>query len=153
VLLRAGLLAAVVALAACGGSSKKAEQGKSLLPPGCSIPEVEKILNTFLATGEVAPAGSFDVFGSKESDGRKVLLRKPAEVKTWFRQRQALGERDRLIQLRVGKLDFNRARITFQLTRQARDFVGRKLYTRIAKGAGTVDCAHQRVSAWVMQGP
>ena len=152
-LLRAGLVLAVLALAACGGGAKQAGQGASQLPPGCSIPEVEQILGDFLATGTVAPAGSFDVFGSKESDGRKVLIHTPAGVAAWFRQRKALGERDRLIQLRVGKLDFNRARITFQLTRSARDFVGRKLYTRIAKGAGTVDCAHQKVSAWVMQGP
>ena len=152
-LLRLALLLAVAALAACGGGSKKSADGESQLPPGCSIPEVEQILDDFLATGSVAPAGSFDVFGSKESDGRKVLLRRPAAVAAWFRERKALGERDRLIHLRVGKLDYNRARITFQLTRSARDFVGRKLYTRLARGAGTVDCAHQRVAAWVMQGP
>ena len=152
-LLRLGALAGLVlALAACGGSKRTAAP-QSQLPPGCSIPEVERILDDFLATGVVAPPGRFDVFGSKESDGRKVLLRKPTQVAAWFRQRKALGERDRLIQLRVGKLDFNRARITFQLTRSARDFVGRKIFTRVAKGAGTVDCAHQKVAAWVMQGP
>jgi hypothetical protein len=153
VLLRPALLLAVLALAACGGGSKQSDTGKSQLPPGCSVAEVEKIVNDFLATGAVAPAGSFDVFGSKESDGRKVLLRTPRAVRAWFRQRHALGERDRLIQLRVGKLDFNRARITFALTRAAPDFARRKLFTRLARGAGTVDCAHQKMAAWVMQGP
>ena len=152
-LLRAGVLLAVLALAACGGGSKKQAQPASQLPPGCSVAEVETIVNAFLATGAVAPPATFDVFGSKESDGRKVLIHKPAGVAAWFRQRKALGERDRLIQLRVGKLDYNRARITFALTRSARDFVPRKLFTRLARGAGTVDCAHQKVAAWVMQGP
>lgn len=152
-LLRTGIVLAVLALAACGGGGAKQATPHSQLPPGCSVPEVERIVNDFLATGAVAPPASFDVFGSKESDGRKVLIRTPAGVAAWFRQRKTLGERDRLIQLRVGKLDFNRARITFQLTRSARDFVGRKLFTRLARGAGTVDCAHQKVAAWVMQGP
>ena len=146
------LTALSLMLAACGGA-KKAAAPKSQLPPGCSIAEVERVLNDFLATGRVAPAGAFEVLGSKESDGRKVVLRTPAAATAWWRGRKRLGERDRLIQLRVGKLDFNRARITFQLTRSAPDFRQRGIHTRIARGAGTVDCAHQRVAAWVMQGP
>ena len=149
-LLRAGVVLAVLALAACGGSAKHAT---SLLPPGCSVPEVEQIVNDFLATGAVAPAASFDVFGSKESDGRKVLLRRPAQVRAWFAARKKVGERDRLIELRVARQDFNRARMTFKLTRFASDFRGRGIYGRIAEGAGTIDCAHQKVAAWVMQGP
>lgn len=152
-LLRPALLAAVLALAACGGGGAKDVAPKSRLPPGCTIPEVEQTIDAFLATGAVAPASEFEVFGSKESDGRKVLLRRPAQVKAWFRERSALGERTRLIQLRVGKQDFNHARITFKLTRSAPDFRDRKIFTRIAEGAGTIDCAHQKVAAWVMRGP
>ena len=151
-LLRAAFVLAVLALAACGGGSKKAEP-KSQLPPGCSIPEVEQTIDAFLASGDVASAAEFDVCGSRESDGRKVLLRKPSQVKAWFDARRKLGERDRLIQLRVGKQDFNHARITFRLTRSAPDFRARKIYQRVAAGAGTIDCARQKVAAWVMQGP
>ena len=44
-------------------------------------------------------------------------------------------------------------RITFDLTRIAPDFRERGITTRIASGAGTVDCAHGKVAAWVVKGP
>ena len=58
-----------------------------------------------------------------------------------------------MIELRVGKQDFNHVRITFQLTRYASDFLERGIHTRLAKGGGTIDCAHQKVAGWVTQGP
>lgn len=70
-----------------------------------------------------------------------------------IRQRVRLGEKSRVIELRVGKQDFNHVRITFQLTRYAPDFLKRGIHTRLAKGGGTIDCAHQKVAAWVTQGP
>ncbi len=70
-----------------------------------------------------------------------------------LRVRRAAGERLRLIELRVRPQDINHVRITFQVTRFAPDFGLRKLNGRIANGAGTIDCAHQKVAAWVLKGP
>ena len=60
--------------------------------------------------------------------------------------RLALGERDRLISLRVFKQDINHVRITFRLTRYAPDFLARGIHGRLAQGGGTVDCAHGKVA-------
>jgi hypothetical protein len=145
----AALLA--VALAACGG--KKQAQPKSQLPPGCTVPEVEQVVNGFLATPSFAPAGQFDVYASYDSDKRTFISHSPAKALAHLSARRALGERDRLLSLRVAPQDFNHARITFTLTRFAPDFLGRGIHTRLAQGAGTVDCAHGKIAAWVMKGP
>ena len=152
-LLRLAALAAVAVLAAgCGGGGKKKPDSNGL-PPGCSPAEVDRIVTDFLATPDLAPSNEFDVVGFNESDGRKTLLRTRAKALAYLHRRQALGERDRLLQLRVAKDDFNHARVTFQLTRYAPDFRKRGILTRIAQGAGTVDCAHGKVAAWVVKGP
>jgi hypothetical protein len=159
VLLKAAL-AIVVAfgLAACGGSKQEAASptttsGKSSLPPGCSVADVDKIVTDFLAHPTLAAPGTFEVYATYESDGRKFLAHTPAKALAHLKQRRRLGEQSRLIQLTVGYQDFNHARITFQLTRYAPDFRGRGIHQRLVKGGGTIDCAHQRVAAWVTKGP
>ena len=44
-------------------------------------------------------------------------------------------------------------RIGFQLTRYGPDYRKRGIHQRLVKGAGTLDCAHQKVAAWVSKGP
>ena len=143
------LLAA--ALAACGG--KKQAQPKSQLPPGCTVPEVEQVVNGFLATPSFAPAAEFDVYASYDSDKRTFISHSAAQALTHLRGRHTLGELDRLLSLRVAPQDFNHVRITFTLTRYAPDFLRRGIHTRLAQGGGTVDCAHGKIAAWVMKGP
>jgi hypothetical protein len=153
VLLRIATAAFVVlVLAACGGAKKQAAPASGL-PPGCTVPEVSQIVDNFLARPSLAPAGSFEVYASYESDGRKFLAHTPAKALAHLKQRLRLGEKNRVIELRVGKQDFNHARITFQLTRYAPDFLKRGIHQRLVKGAGTIDCAHQAVAAWVTKGP
>jgi hypothetical protein len=154
VLLRIAVTALVVlALAACGGGAKKQAAPTSDLPPGCTVAEVSQIVDDFLAHPSLAPAGSFEVYATYESDGRKFIAHTPAKSLAHVRQRLRLGEQSRVIELRVGKQDFNHARITFQLTRHAPDYVGRGIHQRLVKGGGTIDCAHQKVAAWVTKGP
>jgi hypothetical protein len=144
----------VLALTACGGGSQKqAAAPKSDLPPGCTVAEVDQIVRTFLVRPSLAPAGRFEVYATYESDGRKFVAHKRAAALVHLRRRLRLGEKSRVIELRVGKQDFNHVRITFQLTRYAPDFLKRGIHTRLAKGGGTIDCAHQQVAAWVTQGP
>jgi hypothetical protein len=153
VLLRiAGTALAVLALAACG-DSKQAATPTSDLPPGCTVPEVDRIVRDFLVHPSLAPTGTFEVYATSESDGRKFLARKPAAALAHLRQRRKIGERSRLIELRVAKQDFNHARITYQLTRFGPDFLRRGIHQRLVKGAGTIDCAHGKVAAWVTKGP
>jgi hypothetical protein len=149
------MLLGALALAACGGGggAKKAAAPASDLPPGCTVPEVSKIVDDFLARPTLAPAGSFEVYATYESDGRKFVAHKRTVALAHLRQRLRLGEKSRVIELRVGKQDFNHARITFQLTRYAPDFLQRGIHTRLARGGGTIDCAHQAVAAWVTKGP
>ncbi|MFL5927633.1 MAG: hypothetical protein ACJ77E_11935 [Gaiellaceae bacterium] len=144
--------AAALALAACGGSKHEAPP-KSDLPPGCSVEQVDAIVQSFLAHPTVAPPSLFEVYATQESDGRRFLARTPAKTLVHLRRRLALGERSRLIQLRVAPQDFNHVRITFQLTRFAPDFRARGIHQRLARGAGTIDCAHGKVAAWVTKGP
>jgi len=147
----------VLALAACGSVAKQqaapTTTTESDLPPGCTVTEVSKIVNDFLARPSLAPAGDFEVYATYESDGRKFLAHTRAKALSHLRQRQRLGEQSRVFELRVGKQDFNHARITFQLTRHAPDFAKRGIHARLVKGGGTIDCAHQKVAAWVTQGP
>ena len=146
------LLAA--ALTACGSSAKKDTQTTGLeLPPGCSVPEAEHVVTTFLSSPSFAPQRDFDVYATYESDKHSFVAHLVPKAMAYLRARRRLGERERLISLRVGKLDFNRARITFSLTRYAPDFAARGIHTRLAKGAGTIDCAHQKIAAWVQKGP
>ena len=144
-----------LALAACGSGSKKqaAPTPKSTLPPGCTVTEVDRVVRDFLTKPTLAASGIFEVYATYESDGRKFLARTPAKALAHLRRRLQLGEQSRLIELRVGKQDFNHARITFQLTRHAPDFVGRGIHQRLVRGGGTIDCAHQKVAAWVTKGP
>ena len=144
---------AVLGLAACGGGAKKAAAPASDLPPGCTVPEVSKIVDDFLARPALAPGGNFEVYATYESDGRKFVAHKASVALAHLRRRLRLGEKDRVIGLRVQKQDFNHARIAFQLTRYAPDFRERGIHTRLAKGGGTIDCAHQAVAAWVTKGP
>ena len=152
-LLRPALAAlCLLVLTACGGSKEKTAT-TSDLPPGCTVPEIDRIVRDFLTHPTLAPAGSFDVYGSAESDGRKFLARNRAKALAHLRQRQRLGERSRVIELRAAEQDFNHARITFQLTRFGPDFAERGIHQRLVRGAGTIDCAHQKVAAWVSKGP
>jgi hypothetical protein len=154
VLLRlAAACALTVALAGCGGGTKKADAPKSSLPPGCTVAEVEQTVNRFLADPTLAPAGEFEIYASYESDGRKFVTRSRAKALAYLDRRKAAGEVSRVIQLTVAKQDFNHARITFQLTRRAPDYVARKIHSRLVRGGGTIDCAHQQVAAWVTKGP
>jgi hypothetical protein len=154
VLLKVAAAAALaLALTACGGTKKQAAAPASSLPPGCTVAEVETVVRDFLAHPSLAPPARFEVYATYESDGRKFLARKPARALTHLRERQRLGEQSRLIGLRVAKQDFNHARITFQLTRHAPDFVQRGIHQRLVTGGGTIDCAHQKVAAWVSKGP
>jgi len=155
VLLRALPLVAALAVAGCGGDAKEAATTTtgSSLPPGCSVAEVESIVNRFLDRPDLAPPGFFQVYGTNESDGRKFVARARARALAHIRARKRLGERQRMISLRVAPEDINHVRITFDLTRIAPDFRERGITTRIASGAGTVDCAHGKVAAWVVKGP
>jgi hypothetical protein len=153
VLLRiAGAAFVVLVLAACGGAKKHAAPASGL-PPGCTVPEVSQIVNDFLVRPSLAPAGSFEVYATYESDGRKFVAHTPAKALAQLRQRLNEGEKSRVIELRVGKQDFNHVRITFQLTRYSPDFLKRGIHQRLVKGGGTIDCAHQKVAAWVTKGP
>jgi hypothetical protein len=153
VLLRAAAATAfALLLTACGGGKKEAAP-QSDLPPGCSVEEVDTIVRDFLAHPTVAPPGMFEVYATQESDGRKFLARTPAKAVAHLQRRLALGERSRVIQLRVGRQDINHVRITFELTRFAPDFRARGIHQRLARGAGTIDCAHGKVAAWVTKGP
>jgi hypothetical protein len=155
VLLRALPFVAVLTLAGCGGGSKEDQTttAASSLPPGCSVAEVEAIVNRFLERPELAPPGFFQVYGTNETDGRKFVSRARAKALAHIRARKQLGERQRMISLRVAPQDINHVRITFDLTRTAPDFLDRGITTRIASGAGTVDCAHGKIAAWIVKGP
>jgi hypothetical protein len=155
VLLRSAAAAvAVVALAGCGGSAKPAATtGASQLPPGCSAEQVDAIVTSFLARPQLAPAPFFQVYAAYDSDKRAFVSRSRARTLAHLSARKALGERDRLISLRVFTGDINHVRITFQLTRYAPDFRERGIHGRLSKGAGTVDCAHGKIAAWTMKGP
>ena len=148
----AAAAACAAALAGCGRSNKEAP-ASSGLPPGCTVSEVDRIVRDFLAHPSLAPPGAFEVYATSESDGRRFLARKPAKALAHLRARQKLGERSRLIELRVAEQDFNHARITFQLTRLGPDFRRRGITGRLVQGAGTIDCAHQKVAAWITKGP
>jgi hypothetical protein len=153
VLLRIAALALLAsALAACGGSEDAANPA-SEFPPGCTIPEVDRIVNAFLSTPSFAPPSQFRRYASVESDKRSFRTTRATAALAHLRRRHALGERDRLIALRVSNQDFNHVGISFQLTRFAPDFSARGIRTRLATGSGTIDCAHQKVAAWAQNGP
>jgi hypothetical protein len=141
VLLRLAALAVLAAaLAACGGSGKKdTKTTGSQLPPGCSVAEADQVVTSFLSSPTLAPQADFDVYASYESDKHSFVAHLVPKALTYLHARQ--------------KLDFNHVRITFSLTRYAPDFADRGIHTRLAKGAGTIDCAHQRIAAWVQKGP
>jgi hypothetical protein len=161
VLLRGALVVAVsVAVTGCGGSSNDtvgtttaATTTAPGLPPGCSVQEVDRIVTAFLAHPTLAPPSFFEIYAAYETDGRTFVFRNRAKALAHLRARQAAGERSRLLSLRVSPQDVNHARITFSLTRFAPDFRARGIHTRLARGGGTIDCAHGLVAAWVMKGP
>ena len=144
---------AAIALAACGGTKKAAPPRSDNLPPGCTVNEVDSIVTSFLAHPSLAPPAMFQVYATYESDGGKYVTRKRAAALAHLRARQAAGEKLRLIQLRVSPQDVNHVRVTFVVTRFAPDFGKRKIHGRVANGAGTIDCAHQTVAAWIVKGP
>src|SRR6266536_6520830 len=151
-LLRAAPLVLIVfALAACGGAGNKST-AQSSLPPGCSTSQVQAIVETFLTHPSVAPRPVFQVYGTTESDGRAFETHTRAKAVAYAKARLQLGEVDRLIQLRVSPGDINHVQITFTLTRSAPDFRSRGIHQRLAKGAGTVDCAHGKIAAWAVKG-
>jgi hypothetical protein len=163
VLLRATVLAgsvltlagSVLTLAACGGSSKQAAptMGGPDLPPGCTVSEVDRIITGFLAKPDLAPPSFFQVYAAYESDGRSFVTRNRAKALAHLRVRLLLGERDRMIQLRVAPQDVNHVRITYKGTRYAPDFRRRGIYMRLTEAGGTIDCAHGKVAAWAQRGP
>jgi hypothetical protein len=155
------LMAAVLLLALTGCGSAKQQAAATTaatttapaLPPGCTVEEVNTIVRDFLAHPSLAPPGSFEVYATYESDGRKFVTHTRAQALTHLRARLRGGEKSRVFELRVGTQDFNHVRITFQLTRRAPDFVKRGIHQRLVTGGGTIDCAHQKVAAWVTRGP
>jgi hypothetical protein len=157
VLLRAtAITALVLALVACGGSPKKGAgttTGTAGLPPGCTVPEVERIVTGFLAEPDLAPAPFFQVYAAYDSDGRSFVTRNRGKALAHLRVRLLLGEHDRLIQLRVAPQDVNHVRITYKGTRTAPDFARRGIHTRLTDAGGTIDCAHGKVAAWAQMGP
>jgi hypothetical protein len=154
VLLKIAAAAAVLVLAGCGGGTKaETTSAGPELPAGCTVPDVDRIVTAFLATPDLAPPSFFQVYASYENDGRAFVARQRAKALAHLRVRRLLGERDRLIQLRVSPQDVNHVRITFQITRFAPDFRQRGIHGRLSSGAGTIDCAHGKVAAWVQRGP
>jgi hypothetical protein len=155
VLLRGATAAtAVVLLAGCGGSGKQAAPTTgSELPPGCSVDQVDAIVTAFLADPDLAPAPFFQLYAASESDQRAFRTRRRRAALTHLHARLAIGERDRLLELRDFGQDINHVHITYRLTRYAPDFRSRGIHGRLARGVGTVDCAHGRVAAWAMKGP
>lgn len=157
-LLRA-LAVGVLAFAAAGcgggddGGTTEAGTTTTDLPPGCLVEDVQAIVDRFLKRGDLAPPGFFQVYGTNESDGRKFLTRNRAKAVAEIKRRQRFDERQRVISLQVAPEDINHVRMTFDLTRIADDFIKRGITTRIASGAGTIDCAHGKVAAWVVKGP
>jgi hypothetical protein len=151
VLLKPAVGLVVLALVGCGGSGSRAKS--SDLPPGCTVQEADSIVTSFLSKPDLAPAGTFQVYAAYDGDGRRFIARNRAKALAHLRARHALGEVDRLIELRVAPQDVNHARITFRLTRYAPDFLRRGIHGRLARGAGTLDCAHGKVAAWAMRGP
>ena len=159
-LLRALLVGALAfAAAGCGGGGKSSAEATEAgtttteLPPGCLVEDVQAIVDRFLKRGDLAPPGFFQVYGTNESDGRKFLTRNRAKAVAEIERRRRFNERQRVISLRVAPEDINHVRVTFDLTRIANDFLRRGIATRIASGAGTIDCAHGKVAAWVVKGP
>lgn len=153
-LLRVAAVAIVtLALVGCGGAKKAAPPRSDNLPPGCTVDEVDGIVTTFLTHPQLAPPAMFQVYATYESDGGKFVTRKRAVALAHLKARQAAGEKLRLLQLRVFPQDVNHVRVTFEVTRYSPDFARRKLHGRVANGAGTIDCAHQQVAAWVLKGP
>jgi hypothetical protein len=154
VLLRIAALGALaLTFVACGSAKKAAAPRSDNLPPGCTVDEVDGIVTAFLAHPKLAPPEMFQVYATYESDGGKYVTHSRAAALAHLRARKAAGETLRLIQLRVAPQDVNHVRITFEVTRFAPDFAKRKLHSRVATGAGTIDCAHQKVAAWVLKGP
>jgi hypothetical protein len=154
VLLRLAAFALLaVAIAGCGGGTKAASTTASNLPPGCTVDEVDTIISGFLAHPQLAPSAMFQVYATYESDGGKYVTRKRAAALAHLRARKAAGEKLRLLELRVSPQDVNHVRVTFEVTRFAPDFAARKLHGRVANGAGTIDCEHQKVAAWILKGP
>lgn len=153
-LLKAAPLApAVLALAACGGKSATTTQAKSLLPPGCSTAQVQAIVTSFLAQPSFAPPAWFKGYRSQESDGRVFSTTSAAKALAHLRQRKALGERNRILQLQVYPVDVNHVHVVFTITRLAPDFRARKIYNRISSGDAEIDCVHGKVSSWSQKGP
>lgn len=141
-------------LVACGHAQRPAvATSASDLPPGCMVKEVDGIVTSFLVQPQLAPPEMFQVYATYESDGGRYVTRTRIAALAHARARRAAGERLRLVSLRVRPQDVNHVRITFELTRFAPDFRTRKLHGRVANGAGTIDCAHQKVAAWVVKGP
>jgi hypothetical protein len=156
VLLRLAAAVLLIALAGCGGGAKEAATtttAGSDLPPGCSVADVDRIVAAFLSHPALAPAPQFEVYADYPSDERRFVTHDRTMALAHLRARLALGERSRLIQLRVLAQDFNHARITFELTRYAPDFRARGIHSRLVQGGGTVDCAHQKIAAWASKGP
>jgi hypothetical protein len=157
VLLRAAALATLVLTpVACGESSKKdaaTTTTGSALPPGCTVPEVERIVTDFLAKPDLAPPSFFQVYAAYDSDGRSFVTRNRVKALVHLRARLKLGERDRLIELRVAPQDVNHVRITYRGTRYAPDFARRGIHMRLTDAGGTIDCAHGKVAAWAQRGP
>ena len=150
----AGAAVVLAALAGCGSSANPpASTSASRLPPGCSVEEVDAIVTGFLARPELAPTPFFQVYSASESDQRAFVTRRRARALAQLRARLAVGERDRLISLRVFEGDINHVRITFRMTRYAPDFRARGIHGRLAQGGGAVDCAHGKIAAWTMKGP
>ena len=154
-LLRLGATAALAALlaAGCGGGKTKEDVANSALPPGCTVAEVAQTIDQFLKHPTFAPPGFFETYGSRESDGRTFLTHSRAKALAHARARVKLGERTRVIRLRVAQEDVNHVRITFLLTRFGPDFRKRGIPGRLVRGAGRMDCAHQKVAGWVTHGP
>jgi hypothetical protein len=156
------LVAACAVAAGCGGGDEPATT--SSLPPGCEVSAIDPIVTRFLdavTAGDpaglkrvVAPRPNYLVHdGSGRHERRVHLTSKPA-VLAYFARRHRLGERMRLISMRVAPgADANHVLVDLHLTRVANDFPRRGIVTRLATGAGRVDCVAETIDKLLIRGP
>jgi hypothetical protein len=162
-LIRLAVLVAACALAAgCGGGGEPATT--SSLPPGCEVSSIDPIVTGFLEAASggdadglrrfVAPRPNYLVHdGSGRHERRVHLTSKPA-VLAYYARRHRLGEHMRLISMRLAPgADANHVLIDLQLTRVANDFPRRGITSRLASGAGRVDCVGETIDKLLIRGP
>lgn len=153
----------VAALAAgCGGGTTPATT--SSLPPGCDVGSIEPVVTGFLgavSSGDaaalrrrVSAAPNYLVHDGSGRRERRVHMTTRRAVLAYYARRARLGEKSRLITLRVAPgIDANHVLVEFRLTRVAHDFPRRGITTRLATATGRVNCVHGTIERLLVQGP